>query len=167
MLAYRQLHCWKCLGLFWKLEDICPTYVNMVGISRFWWYQLFQGMSCKDSRRKQSGALDGHMTGTKIFLLFNRYLTSPIEAICDANWVDPPFYELLSLLQQGTSKDDYTCRTISNLVVLWFGQLYKQSCNLMFNIHLGQDSCAVIRDRDITIWRYEYFIKSSRSLENF
>jgi len=40
---------------------------------------------------------------------------------------------------------------VSDLIVLTFGQLYEELCNLMLNLHLPQDGCAIICNSDLAV----------------
>lgn len=57
-------------------------------------------------------------------------------------------------------RTDDTCRTIANLVILTTRELYEKLRDLMFHLHLAQNSCSIICDGNFTIGGDEYFIKT-------
>jgi hypothetical protein len=57
-------------------------------------------------------------------------------------------------------RTDDTCSTITNLVILTSRELYEELRDLMFHLHLAQNSCTIICDGNFTIGRDEYFIKT-------
>jgi hypothetical protein len=57
-------------------------------------------------------------------------------------------------------RTDDTCSTIANLVILTSRELYEELRDLMFHLHLAQNSCTIICDGNFTIGRDEYFIKT-------
>jgi hypothetical protein len=57
-------------------------------------------------------------------------------------------------------RTDDTCSTIANLVILTSRELDEELRDLMFHLHLAQNSCTIICDGNFTIGRDEYFIKT-------
>ena len=48
-------------------------------------------------------------------------------------------------------RTDYTGGSITDLVVLRFGQLNEELCDLVLNLHLTENCCTIIRHSDIAI----------------
>ena len=53
---------------------------------------------------------------------------------------------------------------ISNLVILTLRHLHEQLCDLVFDLHLSEDGCAVVGNGDITIGRDEDLVESYTSV---
>lgn len=61
-------------------------------------------------------------------------VTSLLETISDFEWVDAFIQKFLGLLKDGSSEDDNTCGTVTNLVVLGSGKLGQESGSLMMDL---------------------------------
>jgi hypothetical protein len=78
--------------------------------------------------------------------------------------VDAFVHEICGLFEKGTGKDNDTSGTISNLVILRFGKLYQKFCNVVRDLHLRQDSGAIIGHGNVTVWRNQNLVQPSWSL---
>ena len=61
-------------------------------------------------------------------------------------------------------RTDYTGGSITDLVVLRFGQLNEELCDLVLNLHLAKDRCAVVCDSDVSIGGDKNFVEAWRGL---
>lgn len=63
-------------------------------------------------------------------------------------------YEVNTLLT-----DDTSC-TVTDLIVLALRQLHQKLGNLVLNLHLTQNSCAIICDCNLSVWRNEDLVQT-------
>ena len=61
-------------------------------------------------------------------------------------------------------RTDYTGGSITDLVVLRFGQLNEELCDLVLNLHLAEDRRAVVCDGDVSIGGDKNFVEAWRGL---
>ena len=59
-------------------------------------------------------------------------------------------------------RTDYTGGSITDLVVLRFGQLNEELCDLVLNLHLAEDRRAVVCDGDVSIGGDKNFVEAWR-----
>lgn len=91
--------------------------------------------------------------------------------------MDSSVEESFTLLKKGTGKDlnsderwcldvESGARTndasgaVTNLVVLALGELYEEFCDLMLDLHLTENGCAVVCDGDVSVWGDEDFVET-------
>ena len=54
---------------------------------------------------------------------------------------------------------DYTCSSITDFIVLTLRQLHKQLRDLVFDLHLAQNSCSIVCDSDFSVRRNKDLIQ--------
>ena len=78
--------------------------------------------------------------------------------------VNAAVHEVCGLLQKGGGEDDNTGCTVANLVILRFGKLHKQLRDMICDLHLAQNSRAIVCDCDIAVRGDEDLVKTARAL---
>lgn len=68
-------------------------------------------------------------------------VASSFETIGDFEGMDALIQKFLGLLKNGTSKDNYTSRSISDLIVLRSRKLSQEPCSLMMNLNNKKVEC--------------------------
>ena len=85
------------------------------------------------------------------FNALNRNIASFLKAISNLEGVNALVKKLLSLIKKGTSENNDTCGTVTNLVVLRLGKLDEKSGSLVLDLHLFNNCGTVIGYDNITI----------------
>ena len=91
-------------------------------------------------------------------------LAGLVVSVCYPDGVNALVNEVCSLTEQCASQYYDTCCAVTNLVILRLGQLDEQLCDVVRDLHLGENGGAVVRYGDVSIGGDEDLVESSGSL---
>jgi hypothetical protein len=78
-------------------------------------------------------------------------IAGTLKSISNLEWVNTLIEKLLSLIKESTGKDDNTCCSITDFIVLRLRKLDEEACSLMLDFHLFDNGCTVIGNDYITV----------------
>lgn len=85
-----------------------------------------------------------------------------VVSIGDPDGVDSLVDELGGLLQEGASKNHNTGGAVTDLVVLRLGELYQQLGDVVRDLHLLQNGCAIVCYCDVAVGGNEDLVEAAR-----